>query len=75
MNLAWKILHLEYPRGKKKIPGTNHLTEQNGLFLKKNIGLYLSLTTVSGSSFTKTDLVYEEWVREGFDFPLHCGVN
>lgn len=32
----------------------------------KSIGLDLSLTAVSGSSFTKMDLVYEE--REGFDF-------
>lgn len=60
MNLAWKILHLVCPRGKKKIPGTNHLTEQNGLFPKMNLGLYLSLKTVSGSSFTKMDLVYKE---------------
>lgn len=36
----------------------------------KNIGLDLSLTAVSGSSFTKMDLIYEECVREGFDFLL-----
>lgn len=36
----------------------------------KSIGLDLSLTAVSGSNFTKMDVVYEEWVREGFDFLL-----
>lgn len=36
----------------------------------KSIGLDLSLTAVSDSSFTKMGLVYEEWVREGFDFLL-----